>query len=428
MAVERPETSPGLSAGTLMPTGANQRLQTLDVLRGFALLGIFLMNVEYFGRPLGDMGHGIDPAQAPFDFALSWLIYVFVQGKFWILFSLLFGMGFALMGERARAAGRPFTTLYLRRSLCLLAIGLAHALLVWAGDILVAYAIGALLLLPFHDLSPQRQGRWGALLYGLPVLAMFAMASLMLVLQAAGSSTADRPDPAQQAAEAAMRAMEVTAYSQGSWWQATQARVQYFTAHFGETLVFVAFALGIFLVGAWLLRSGAISEPHAHDALHRRLRRIALPVGVGLALVSTAVSTRLDWEHDGARSMLAMALMMAASPLMSLGYLALVVEALRTNAGARVFGVLAPAGRMALSNYLLQSLLGTWVFYAHGLGLWGEVPRRWQVLGVFAVFALQVAASHWWLARFRFGPAEWLWRACTYGRIPPIRTVPVHNP
>jgi uncharacterized protein len=194
------------------------------------------------------------------------------------------------------------------------------------------------------------------------------------------------------------------------------------------TAAFVAFALGMFLLGAWLQRSGAIAQPSAHARLHRLLRWVALPAGLALALASTAVSVRFDWEHDATHSMLAMALMLLASPLMSLGYIAWVVAALQTGTGARVLSLLAPAGRMALTNYLLQSVVGTLVFYGYGLGLWGQVPRRWQLLGVFAVFAAQVALSHWWLARFRFGPVEWLWRACTYGRLPPMRHAAAHNP
>ena len=110
---------------------------------------------------------------------------------------------------------------------------------------------------------------------------------------------------------------------------------------------------------------------------------------------------------------------MAGSPLMALGYVGLVV--LAWQAGARWLGVLAPAGRMALTNYLLQSVVGTLLFYGYGLGLWGDVSRMGQTLIVLVVFALQVAASHWWLARFRFGPLEWLWRTFTYLRRPTMR-------
>ncbi|HEY5802558.1 MAG TPA: DUF418 domain-containing protein [Lysobacter sp.] len=408
-------------AVALAPVEARQRLHTLDVLRGFALLGIALMNVEYFGRPMADVGNGVDPGLSGLDHTLSWLIYVFVQGKFWILFSLLFGMGFAVMGSRAQAAGGGFTRLYLRRTVGLLMIGLVHALAIWAGDILVTYAVGAMLLLLFRDVSPQRQARWGALLYGAPVLGLLAMGLVMVAVQAAGLPAGYQTDAAQAAAAQAERAAEIAAYSTGSWWQATAVRSSYLLAHIPELLVFQCFAVGIFLIGAWLLRTGAIADPAAHAALYRRLRRVALPAGVMLALASAAVTVQLDWQSQGGRTMLAMALMLAASPLLSLGYLALIVGALQTQTGARLLAPFAPAGRMALSNYLLQSLVGTWLFYGHGLGLWGEVPRRWQVAGVLAGFALQLLLSRIWLAYFRHGPVEWLWRGGTYRRLPAMR-------
>ena len=407
----------------LAPVVPHERLSTLDVLRGFALLGIFLMNVEYFTRPLSEMGSGVDAGQAPLDYALSWLIYVFVQGKFWILFALLFGMGFALIGERARAASRDFRALYLRRSLTLLGIGLAHALLVWGGDILVSYAVGALVLLWFRDQSPQRQCFWGVALYGGAVLMLLGLSGLLLLAQMAGPELVDA---AQANAEQAQRAAEIAAYSQGTWGDAVRTRVDYFVMHLGDLVVFEVFAVGIFLIGAWLLRSGAIADPAPHEVLLRRLRHWALPAGLVLALASAAITVRMDWHHDAARSMLAVALMFAASPLLSLGYLALIVAALQTRA-RRWLLLLAPAGRMALTNYLLQSLLGTWVFYGHGLGLWGQVARRWQVLGVVMVFALQVIGSRWWLQRFQYGPVEWFWRACTYGRLPPMRHAAAHR-
>ena len=146
----------------LAPVATHERVHSLDVVRGFALLGIFLMNVEFFGRPLQDVNApGIDPSLAGLDYVADAAIFFFVQSKFWTLFSLLFGMGFAVMIERARRAGRPFVPAYLRRSLALLGIGLVHALLVWSGDILVSYALGALLLLGFRGVRHAVLGRFG---------------------------------------------------------------------------------------------------------------------------------------------------------------------------------------------------------------------------------------------------------------------------
>ena len=117
----------------------------------------------------------------------------------------------------------------------------------------------------------------------------------------------------------------------------------------------------------------------------------------------------------------AQALQLAGGALMALGYLAWIVRALQQEALARALRWLAPAGRMALTNYLLQSLVMTWIFCGYGLGYFERMPRAWQPLLVVAFFMLQVAASHWWLSRFRFGPVEWLWRWFTYGARPPLR-------
>ena len=149
-----------------------------------------------------------------------------------------------------------------------------------------------------------------------------------------------------------------------------------------------------------------------------------LPVGLALTAWSIAIAPDpvMDPAAPSAAPMVAMALHMAGSPLMALAYIGLVV--LAWQAGARWLAVLAPAGRMALTNYLLQSLVGTLLFYGYGLGLWGDVSRAGQTGIVLGVFALQVAASHWWLARFRMGPVEWLWRAFTYLQWPAMRRAP----
>jgi uncharacterized protein len=173
----------------LAPTAPGERIHTLDVLRGFALLGIALVNVEFFSRPLQDINApGIDPATSGADYFVEWLTYFFVQGKFWTMFALLFGMGFTVMIDRADRAGRPFVPAYLRRSLALLGIGLVHTVLVWSGDILVSYAVGALLLLLARQvrrawlrrsqgrepapMTASRMGGWGAALYGLPLVVI----------------------------------------------------------------------------------------------------------------------------------------------------------------------------------------------------------------------------------------------------------------
>jgi uncharacterized protein len=180
-----------------------------------------------------------------------------------------------------------------------------------------------------------------------------------------------------------------------------------------ETALLV-FVVGMFLIGAWAVRAGVVADPAAHRPLLRRLVRIGLPLGLALALASALLSSHWDPLHEPYFAVAAQLMMLASLPL-ALGYAAAVLLWLHSP---RHGAWLAPVGRMALSNYLLQSLLGTLLFHGYGAGLAGSIGRGGQLALVGAIFALQVLASRWWLARHAFGPAEWAWRALTYGAAP----------
>ena len=400
----------------LAPLASAQRIDNLDVLRGFALLGIVLMNVEYFTAPLTDISEGISAGARGLDRLADGFVYVFVQGKFWTLFSLLFGMGFAVMLGRAQAVGRNFVPVYLRRTLGLLVFGLVHAVLIWSGDILVSYALTALVLLLFRDTPTERLWRWGGGIWAV----MIGLTLLMTAMMAMGDGTQD-PNAGKAAADIAdRRAAEIAAYSTGSYAAATAMRIRTLLHMLGFNVFLVPMVLGMFLVGAWLVRSGAMAQPDGHRRLFVRLGWIGGVAGLALTAASVAIDPNPGGPgQPSPATMLAMALHMAGSPLLSLCYITLVVLAL--DRGASWLRTLAPAGRMALTNYLAQSVAGTLVFYGYGLGMWGEVSRASQVLGVAVFFALQVVLSRWWLSRFRYGPLEWAWRAFTYWQLPPMR-------
>jgi uncharacterized protein len=176
--------------------------------------------------------------------------------------------------------------------------------------------------------------------------------------------------------------------------------------------------LGLFLVGAWFARSGAISNPDSYRRLFFRLRWIALPVGLAMMLYSYRLVPSNDMTRMNMRIGVANLLLMVGSLLMSLGYLAWIVRGLQSAFWARLLSVLAPVGRMALTNYLLQSFVGAFVFYNWGLGYYDQLGRASQILFVLVLFSFQIMFSQLWLHRHRFGPAEWLWRTVTYLRIP----------
>lgn len=409
----------------LAPVTGTERIQALDAIRGFALLGILLMNIEGMVGPLMASISGVNPALTGADRWMDTAIYLLVQGKFFPLFSMLFGMGFAIMLARAQAAGRPFVAVYLRRVLALLAIGLAHALLVWSGDILVTYALmGLVMLICFRGTPQSRLPKWGIALMLLPAVFTLAFGLLGSAMQSlpGEASVEFNKALAEQGREMAMQIeAQRQAYGSGSFADATAQRIDDFLSMIAFVVIYGAFILGLFLVGAWFARSGAIARPEEHVRLFTRLRWVALPVGLAMVLVSYWLEPTMDMGRLDIRASTAQVLQMLGGAVMALSYLAWVVKALHAPATARLFGLLGPAGRMALTNYLMQSIVATLVFYGYGLGYFEQLPRAWQPVFVFAFFALQVALSHWWMARFRFGPAEWAWRAATYLDLPAMR-------
>ena len=207
--------------------------------------------------------------------------------------------------------------------------------------------------------------------------------------------------------------------SNGSYADATAWRAESFVKHSGQTVGFAVIVLGLFLLGAWFVRSGVMADPGSHLKLFRQMAWIGIPLGVGLSLASAGIAlTHVRGQNDGAFQF-ASGLAFVGSLPACLGYLGAVVLAFHGRWRSWL-AHLAPVGQMALTNYILQSLLGTLFFYGYGLGHWG-LPRSQQVLYVLVVFAMQVLLSRWWLSKFRFGPLEWAWRWITYGKRPAMR-------
>lgn len=400
------------------PRAPDTRLHLMDALRGFALLGILLMNIEFFNRSVHDFMSGIDTSPGASGIA-AWIVYVFVQGKFWVLFSLLFGMGFALMQDRLESSGRPFGKLYFRRTLALMGFGLLHIVLLWPGDILFAYSITALILMAFLQVRGV-----AVLITGLGLY--FGVSALWVLL---GWAMGFMPEDgkAEMAAEMskglALAADSDRIYATGGFLEISLHRAtEYFTVMFQTVLMFqVPMALGVFLLGAWLLRSGRLQNASAHPRFWWMTLVLGALVGALFIRTSLGVGVNFDLANELGEALLAAGLMALGSLPLSMAYLAVFVLLFQTGLGARLLSVLAPAGRMALTNYLLQSLLCGLLFYGYGFGWYGQIDRWGQVQIALAIFAAQVALSPLWLQHFRYGPLEWLWRGLTYGHLPAMR-------
>lgn len=398
-------------------TRSAERIVSLDVLRGFALLGILIMNIQSFSMPgaaylnptaYGDLG-GAN--------LWTWVAsHVLADQKFMSIFSMLFGAGVCLFADRALARTGGSAGLHYRRTFWLLVFGLMHAHLLWYGDILVIYALCGLWVYLLRNRGP-------VLLCVLGVLLVSVSSALYLLM---GMSYEHVPPEglAQMreawAPDAAAIAAEVRAY-QGGWLE--QMPVRSSEALFLETMVFLMLFLwragGMMLLGMALYKWGVLSA-----ARSKRFYWILLTLGALTGLILIVAGLRFNFSH-GFELHFSMHLGSQynywGSVFLSLAYVALVMLIVRSGVLPSLQRRLQAVGQTAFSNYILHSVICTLIFYGHGLGLFGEVDRYQQILLVFAIWVLQLIVSPLWLARFRFGPLEWAWRSLTYWHRQPMR-------
>ncbi len=396
------------------PVRAGERVTAIDVIRGFALLGVLLMNIQYWFRcPMEAYALAPHPWPGAANAITDTLLSIFMEGKSVSLFSFLFGVGLLIQMERATDRGVAFGPYAARRLTALLAFGILHITLLWVGDILHFYAIVGALLLLFLKRSPKTTFLWALALLGLPFLIMTVVAIFKTTPL----------HPKDNASALAFVDACVRAYGHGSWMETVRFRWHHYARDLGILAPFCIYALGLFLLGHSAWRRGVFRDPESHLGL---IRKTLLLGGAGLVL--SGFVALWGAQHPLARDPFSIwiknAAFMVATPLLALGYAAAILLLLRREAPRRALGLLAPVGRMALSNYLVQSVVMTLLYNGYGLGLYNQVgPFIGTLLGL-ALFALQIPFSAWWLNRFRFGPMEWVWRCLTYWKLQPFRIVP----
>lgn len=387
-----PSPSPGDRAPD-SPVAAEARITNLDTLRGFAVLGILVMNSVGFVLPDGSYFRIDGPGT---NSALDWMLAVageiFVDQKFMALFSMLFGAGIALFADRSADKGHEPFAFSLWRNFLLLLIGLAHTVL-WAGDVLVVYAICSPVVVLLRNHSPRLLLRLGTALVLAPVLAA-GLANLTIDGRGEGL---------------------------GREFWLVEGEMS------GPVLAFLLVdyfgrALGMMLIGVVLYRNGFL-QGASPTSLYRRAAAIGLGAGLALAAIGVVVVVGADFSPTVALPGLAPNTV-GTIPA-AVGYAALVTWWDRASKGLAAGPVrrslhqrLQAVGRMALTNYLLHSVLG--VLLVGSVLPEDEATRTQLAIFVVAVWALQLAYSAPWLARFRYGPVEWLWRCATYRRLLPI--------
>ncbi len=416
----------------LSPVAVEERIHVLDVLRGFALFGVLLANVVWWFSGYGALAphERARLSTAAVDTIVLELESFFVVNKFISIFSFLFGVGFALQMRRAREAG--VRSLYVRRMLWLFIFGVAHALLIWYGDILHLYAVLGLLLIWWASRSNRVLVGWGL---AFAVLVPVVVRAFLWALPVVTGGAID-PGATFEARLDAAKALHA-AFAHGSYAEVIRANAGDVWAWLStdDALTTGVASFGKFLIGFWAGRTGILvhassSRPGAGsvDAAVTLMRRglvwgFALGVACQGILLADGFLPAPDVE-SWAKRVRETALWHVGVLALAASYVCGVVLLFRRPAWQRTLRIFAPVGRMALTNYLGQSVICVFLFYGLGLGWYGRVGPT-AALGVaLVVFATQATVSAWWLRHFHFGPAEWAWRSLTYGRRQLFRSPP----
>jgi uncharacterized protein len=396
------------------PVQPAERISEIDIIRGIALFGILMVNMSFFKIPV--MMDRMPSSFAPgLDQAVAWLIQLFFTGKFYAIFSFLFGLGFYIFLERTLDKGLELVPLYRRRLLVLLAIGAIHLFLLWSGDILFTYALAGFILLAFSHKPLQSIKRW---IIGLFITTLF-LQGLFGFVQGLGETMAGKN---YEQMMGKMTGAAALVYSTGSYFDLLAYRLVNEVPYILVSLiVWIPAVLAFFLCGLYAGKKGIFKDLKGNRPLFKKICAIGFPVGA-LFLFFYILFETASWPvGTAARPALLTMTNYMASLFIFPAYVSLILLSLQTDRCRRILTPVAAAGRMALTNYLTQTLILITLFYGFGFGLFYQVSLTQGVLITIALYLIQVCWSNLWFKKFKYGPLEWLWRGLTYKKFEPLR-------
>ncbi len=405
----------------LQPVAASERIATLDVLRGIALLGVLVANIWLWFSGALFLFPGLQHQlrQPSLDSAVFLLIGLLISGKALTTFSFLFGLGFAVQMTRAEARGHGIAAVYSRRLAVLLVLGIVHGVFLWYGDILATYALLGFMLLLFRHRRQRTLLVWAFVLIVAVPLALGTIGTVMQLNAADPDKT-----PAERIGEMEEENREkLERFTSGRYTDVVRGNLVMLRDMYGspKALSMVMF-LGIFLLGLYAGRRRVFEDVSAHRGLLRRVALWGLLLGVPATLASFGLRLAFAIEEIVTLPWFPLAMMASqafGTVPFALGYIAVATLLLQEPRWRARLGVFAPVGRMALTNYLSQTVICLAIFYVGGL--LGEFQPSLNLLIALVIFIVQMWLSAWWLQRYRFGPMEWVWRSVTYGTAQSMR-------
>lgn len=389
------------------PVQSSTRVFEIDAVRGFALFGILMMNIMSFAGPHMEdqLTMNTSDIYSGTNSIVIFLINTLVTSNFYTMFSFLFGLGFYIFLSRAEKKSGSTYLLFIRRMIILLVIGIIHAIFIWYGDILTVYAITGLLLIFFYRLPPKFNLAISFVILLLGTVFVLLLTLLMFSIR----------DVDMGALPASGYGVDMMAAAAGSYGEIISLNISIFGLMMTNNIVMVPLVLAIFLIGLYAGQKGYFERLSSIRGMLWKV--VVFGIGIGLPIKLATGYGMTYGMDDPVWSIATMLAYTAGGPLMSLGYIALFLLILGRFEG--LTRLLQPVGQMALTNYIMQSVLMIVLFF--GFDLFNTIGAVWFPLIVLATFMLQIVLSHIWMKAFSYGPLEWIWRILTYGRILPIK-------
>jgi uncharacterized protein len=401
------------------PIASTERILYIDILRGMALFGILAANMRGFSAPADLYGNIGRLFYDRADVIAQGFIDIFIQGKFVTLFSFLFGLGFAVQMSRAQARGAKFMGFYPRRLMALALFGLIHGIVIWWGDILFTYSVAGALLLLFRNRSQKALLRIASGIFVAPLL-VFGGIGIAGVL-GHGPFAHIRNTPFDMSKLSPI----IATYAHGTELQIMRQNWLQWRSDGLPSTVFSIYALCLFLAGMWVYRSGVIDRLGEYKSLMKRICAMCIPLGIAANIGVVYAQHHDKLAHPILWGFLANALDLPAAHLLSLGYATGLAVLIQSDAWRRRLTPFSAVGRMALTDYLMQSVVCTFFFYSYVTGFYGRMGPAVGLVLTVVLYSAQVLISNWWLSKYRFGPMEFLWRGMTYGKFPSMHREPV---
>jgi uncharacterized protein len=400
---------------TLGPITRLERVELIDAVRGFALFGVLLANMVWLSQDIVLTPERLAALPtAGIDAIAKHAVVFFIDWKFITLFSFLFGLGFAVQLMRAEERGRPVLGVYTRRLLILLLFGVVHAFVLWYGDILHFYALLGFVLILCRNASDRV-----LIIAGLFFAVVFpAVAQYVVTLQPPPPPTPGAPPSSE---------LWLDTFLSGDLPRVARGNLNFLITRFWASHAWTFIlgqVFGKFLFGYYAGRKRLLQDASEHLDLYRKLLCWGLVVGVvcnGVWVLTDVLIQQKQLEPQSGWMLPARFLIYIGTIALAAFYLSAIVLLYQRPSWQKRICLLAPVGRMALTNYVMQTVFNLLIFYGYGLGLLGKVGTAFCILLSLVIFTAQIAYSNWWLKIFRFGPAEWLWRSLTYGKLQSMR-------